>query len=240
MNKRILLGVDASISPATQHALHKVSEFIQEAAPQLHVILLNVIPVPYMTAPMLGMHVAQAIPLSATLEQRYQAEETLHRARTELQQRGIAPTQIEELIRVGAPADEIVKAARELHTDFIVIGSRGDSLKEKMRRFLTGSISRRVLELAPCPVMIVVSPKTSTPTDLVSWYEEAITGYLREHTGSLTVFTSREVAKLFAPPSKRKPGRKEIAAAVLALEHLSRNGILCRHDVKGELRYVND
>ena len=68
MNKRILLGVDANISPATQHALHKVSEFIQEAAPQLHVILLNVIPVPYMTAHALGMHVAQAFPLSATLE----------------------------------------------------------------------------------------------------------------------------------------------------------------------------
>jgi len=41
-------------------------------------------------------------------------------------------------------------------------------------------------------------------------------------------------------PNKKAPGRKERAAAILALEELARNGVLCRHDVKGELRYVND
>jgi hypothetical protein len=63
---------------------------------------------------------------------------------------------------------------------------------------------------------------------------------LQEHTGDLTIFTHREVAQMFVPPNKKAPGRKERAAAILALEELARNGVLCRHDVKGELRYVND
>jgi hypothetical protein len=88
--------------------------------------------------------------------------------------------------------------------------------------------------------MIVTLPRTAPPGDLVTWYEQAITAYLQEHTNSLTVFTPHEVAQKFAPPRKKAPGRKEIAAAALALEQLASTGILCRHDVKGELRYVND
>src|SRR6266581_1493960 len=58
----------------------------------------------------------------------------LWRARTALQQRGIAPEQIVWLQRVGTPANEIVKAARELDVDRIVIGSRGNALALKIRR----------------------------------------------------------------------------------------------------------
>jgi hypothetical protein len=78
------------------------------------------------------------------------------------------------------------------------------------------------------------------PHDLVKWYEESITRYLQEHTGDLTVFTPQEVALTFAPSPNKESGRKERAAAILALEQLARGGLLCRHDVKGELRYVND
>jgi hypothetical protein len=88
--------------------------------------------------------------------------------------------------------------------------------------------------------MIVTSPHIKQPSDLVAWYEEAITRYLQEHTDGLMVFTPGEVAEKFAPPDKNAPGRKETAAAILALEQLARDGVLCRHDVKGEMRYVND
>jgi hypothetical protein len=63
---------------------------------------------------------------------------------------------------------------------------------------------------------------------------------MSEHSGSLQVFTSPQVAHQFIPPRHKANGRKELAAATLALEELARNGILCRHDVKGELKYVND
>jgi hypothetical protein len=89
-------------------------------------------------------------------------------------------------------------------------------------------------------VMIVNCPEAKRPSDLVTWYEESITHYLQEHTSDLAVFTPGEVAQMFMPPSKKAPGHKERAAAILALEQLARNGMLCRHDVKGEMRYVND
>ncbi|HBE25925.1 MAG TPA: hypothetical protein DDW33_09590 [Ktedonobacter sp.] len=241
MNKRILLGIDTNISPQTQRALHTVSAFMEQGASQLlHVVLLTVIPVPYMTSPSLGMYVGHLLPMSITSEQRSQAEDDLRNARAELQQAGVFPEQIEVLIRVGMPAEEIVKVAKELQVNFIVVGSRGNAPQQKIRRFFAGSTSRRVLQLAPCPVMIVSSPPTPHHSDLVAWYLEAITYYLQQHTNALTVFTPQEVAQKFIPPNKKKPGRKEIAAATLALEQLTGSGVLCRHDIRGELRYVND
>lgn len=240
MNKRILLGIDTSISPQTQCALGAVSAFMEQAAPEFHVVLLSVIPVPYMTSPSLGMYVGHLLPMAITPEQRSQAEDDLRRARTELQKAGILAEQIEVLIRVGIPAEEIVKVAKELQVSFIVVGSHDNALWQKTRRFFAGSTSRRVLQLASCPVMIASTPNTPHPADLVTWYAEAITVYLQHHTDELTVFTPQEVAKKFVPPNKKRPGRKEIAAATLALEQLSGSGMLCRHNISGELKYVND
>jgi len=243
MDKRILLGVDATISPATQRALHTMGEFVSQAAPQLRLMLLNVIPLPTLASPSPGMYIGHFQSMSVTPEQHTQAEDILRKARSELQRQGVSPAQIEVLIRVGIPADEIVRAARELQVDFIVVGSRGNSPGQQIRRFLAGSTSRKILYTAPCPVMIVVPPaplKTARPGDLVRWYEVSITNYLQEHTSALTVFTPLEVVQIFVPPGKKRRKRKQIAAATLALEQLARNGVLCRHEVKGELRYIND
>ena len=240
MKKRILLGIDAPISPATQQVLRSMSEFVEQAAPQLHLVLLHVIPIPAITSPALGMYVGHVQPTLFTPEQSAQAEEVLRHARVELLKQGIDAGHIETLIYTGVPADQIVKVAKELQVDFIVVGSRGSSAMQKMRRFLAGSTSGRILQLAPCPVMIVRCPQTKRPADLVTWYEKSITHYLQEHTSDLTVFSPLEVAQMFAPPGKKAVGRKERAAAILALEQLAHGGLLCRHDIKGEMKYVND
>jgi nucleotide-binding universal stress UspA family protein len=240
MNKRILLGIDAPISPATQQALRSMSEFVEQAAPLVQLVLLHVIPIPYLSSPALGMYTGQMQPSFFTSEQRSLAEEALRNATAELLQQGIDSRQIETLIYTGVPADQITKAATELHVDFIVVGSRGSSSKQKIRRFLAGSTSRSILQIAPCPVMIVTCPQARQPADLVTWYEKSIRHYLQEHTSDLTVFSPQEVAQMFVPPGKNAVGRKERAAAILALEHLARGGMLCRHDVKGEMKYVND
>ncbi|MFL5628568.1 MAG: universal stress protein [Ktedonobacteraceae bacterium] len=240
MNKRILLGIETDISPATQRAIRTVCEIMEQPLPHLHLVLLHVIPLPAIAAPSLSMYVNHMLPESVNDDQRNQAEEILRKACVELQTGGIASEQIELLIRVGLTADEIVKAAGELHVSYIVIGSQGNTWWQNVRRFLVGSTSRRVLRLARCPVMIVPAPQMAQPGDLVKWYEEAIMNYLQEHPHALTVFTPREVARKFVPPTKKAPGRKEMAAATLALEQLTGTGMLCRHDVKGELKYVND
>ena len=236
MNKRILLGIDTDLSPSTQYALRITSELLEQSSPELRLILLHVIPVPFDTTPTWGKSM-EALP--PTTQQCLQAERALRRACTAVQQQGIAPGRIELLQSVGTPADEIVRAARELQVDFIVIGSRGNSLRQRIRRVLIGSTSRRVLKLAPCPIMVAVPPRAPRPRNLVDWYKEAVTGSLSEHQGSLIAFTAFEVAQVFAPPN-RPIGSKEVEAAARALEELARSGLLCRHKVKGEVRYLND
>lgn len=59
---------------------------------------------------------------------------------------------IATLVRDGSPAEEIVDAARELHADLVVLGSRGWGA---VRSVFLGSVSERVLHLAHCPVLVV-------------------------------------------------------------------------------------
>lgn len=239
MSKRILLAVDTSLSPPTQHALRMTSELLERSSQDIRLVLLHVIPVPYDTSPAWGKSGRNYHHFFPTTQQRLQAEQILCRARTALRQQGIAPERIEWLQRVGIPADEIVKAARELGVDSILIGSRGNTFTQRIRRLLVGSTSRRVLRLSPCPVTLVVPPHMPRVRNLVAWYKTAVTRSLHEHPGSLQVFKAYDVAQLFAP-SKSTIGIKEVEAATLALEQLVREGLLCCHKVKGELRYFND
>src|SRR5260370_8173481 len=107
------------------------------------------------------------------------------------------------MIYKGVTADQITKAAAELHADFIVVGSRGSSSKQKIRRFFTGSTSRSVLQLAQCPVMIISCPQARQPADLVTWYEKSIRHYLQEHTSDLTIFSPQQLPQMFVPPGKK-------------------------------------
>jgi nucleotide-binding universal stress UspA family protein len=239
MNKHILLGIDTDLSPPTQYALRVVSEFLAQSSPDVRLLLLHVIPIPSDTRPVWGKTLAAPRPFPPTTEERLRAERALQCACKILQQRGIVPERIELLRCVGAPADELVRVARERQVDFIVLGSRGNSFAQRLRRVVAGSTSRRVLRLAPCPIMVTVPPGMPSPKNLVAWYKEAVTRSLSEHPGPLKVFTACDAAQVFAPPNSTV-GKREVEAAARALEELAGNGVLCRHRVKGEVRYLND
>jgi nucleotide-binding universal stress UspA family protein len=234
MNKRLVIAIDADLSPHTQYMLRVASSLLELTTPQLGAVLLHVIPIPDLPQSKIG-----TARIAPTARQRELAEQALHRARIELQKQGIVPERIELQLRSGIPPDEIVKAAKELDADFIIIGSRGNSLKQMVRRVLVGSTSRQVVKLGSCPVMVASLPQTSGPHNLVAWYQQAITHSLHEHPGQLMIFTASETACMFAPP-QRAAGRKEIAAATAALEQLARSGILVCQKVNGELRCIND
>ncbi len=55
-------------------------------------------------------------------------------------------------IRRGDPFEEIVARARDTGADLIVMGHVG---RRARARVLLGSVAERVLEFAPCPVMVV-------------------------------------------------------------------------------------
>lgn len=59
---------------------------------------------------------------------------------------------IETVLAWGNPADVIVEKAREIKFHLIVMGSRGLGA---ISGLLLGSVSDRVIKLAPCPVLIV-------------------------------------------------------------------------------------
>ncbi|MBI5379214.1 MAG: universal stress protein, partial [Nitrospirae bacterium] len=73
----------------------------------------------------------------------------LERAGASLGKMGIQP-QIH--FRLGDPAQEIIDCVREVRADLLVLGTRKH---RGAKRFLLGSISARVVELAPCSVLIV-------------------------------------------------------------------------------------
>lgn len=56
----------------------------------------------------------------------------------------------------GKPADEIAKLAKEEKSDLIVIATHGESGWQK---FLFGSVTEKVVRLAPCPVLTVRQPE---------------------------------------------------------------------------------
>ena len=234
MIRRIVVTIDAYISPQTQHVLRVASSLLEVSSPQLGIVLLHVIPVPDIPQTKFGI-----TKVAPTVGQRELAEQALHKARIELQKHGIVPERIEILLRSGIPPDEIGKAAQELEADFIMIGSRGNSLKQKIRRVLMGSTSHQVVKRGSCPVMIASLPQIPGHHNLVEWYQEAITHSLQEHPEKLMIITSSEAARMFAPP-QRTAGRKEVAAASTALEQLARRGVLVCQRVNGELRCIND
>ena len=56
------------------------------------------------------------------------------------------------LVRCGEPFDEIVKVARALKTDLIIIATRG---RTGLKRLFLGSTAERVIRYAPCAVLTV-------------------------------------------------------------------------------------
>jgi nucleotide-binding universal stress UspA family protein len=76
------------------------------------------------------------------------AEDDIAWAKAFLAQRGLLP---DTKIAHGTPADEIVKEAVEGGYDLIVIGTRELG---PISQVLLGSVSRKVVKHAPCPVAV--------------------------------------------------------------------------------------
>jgi nucleotide-binding universal stress UspA family protein len=66
-----------------------------------------------------------------------------------LADRGVQAKTVES---VGHPANAIIEAAEQGGYDLVIVGSRG---LNAVARFLTGSVSGRVVAHAPCSVLVV-------------------------------------------------------------------------------------
>lgn len=77
------------------------------------------------------------------------AAQLVENAAAWLRERGLS---VEVAVRDGEPGPAIVEEAREWGADLIVVGSRGHT---GLVRLIAGSVSRHVVDHAPCPVEVV-------------------------------------------------------------------------------------
>ncbi|MBS0658721.1 MAG: universal stress protein [Verrucomicrobia bacterium] len=80
---------------------------------------------------------------------RRQAAEEVAKVETELPPHRC---RLETVLRTGQPRDQIIKAARELPADLVVIGTHGYT---GLKRLILGSTAEGVVRYAPCPVLVV-------------------------------------------------------------------------------------
>ena len=78
------------------------------------------------------------------------SEELVEKAKQELCAQGV--TSIEKKVLESPASIAIINAATERNADLIVMGSRG---RTPVKGLLLGSVSQRVIGMAPCPVLIV-------------------------------------------------------------------------------------
>ncbi|GJQ21070.1 MAG: universal stress protein [Bacteroidia bacterium] len=84
----------------------------------------------------------------------------------------VVTTSLKIEIRRGSPAQEIVKASRELHSDLIVMCTHGRS---GLSHMLMGSVAEKVVRTALCPVLTI---KPDEFSELVNVTDEDITNGL--------------------------------------------------------------
>jgi nucleotide-binding universal stress UspA family protein len=60
--------------------------------------------------------------------------------------------QVEPIVRIGSPAEEVLRIAKETRADLIVIATHG---RAGIERWRLGSIADTVVRQAPCPVLVI-------------------------------------------------------------------------------------
>jgi nucleotide-binding universal stress UspA family protein len=147
--KRILVPTDFS-EPA-QEAFQAAVELAQHFSAQLLMVhIVPPVPVPYQ--PLVSP--APAFDITAYLQELVKiSKETLQNYVTEHVPQGVPAT---ISVAAGDPAYEILRLAKELDADIIVIATHGHG---GWRHFLFGSVAEKVVRQAECPVLVVHAPK---------------------------------------------------------------------------------
>ena len=139
MFNHILLGVDGSA-----HALH-AAKTASELARNMRSNILRIVvafdPVPaYLGEPNLQTAISARMKEADTILQ------------NALEAVGEIPGEVHTEILEGSPAEAILDVANTRKVDLIVMGSRGFG---RLKGLLIGSQSQKVVQHAPCPVLIV-------------------------------------------------------------------------------------
>lgn len=134
MYKTILFSIDSS--PGAKKVIQTVLDMAQLC--QSKVVLLSVVEAAENSDPAHPEQMSEEAVASL-----------LEKAKQLFEQRGFEAETIE---RLGNPAFIICDVADDVAADLVVIGCRGTGLTEEGRE---DSVSARVINLSPCPVLVV-------------------------------------------------------------------------------------
>lgn len=139
--QKILLPVD--FSPLCEFAARYVARLATAFGSQIHV--LHVVPVDTLVATV----PEQAATFVAAPQSQLDEGERMVDAFVKT---WLPDLPVEKRAVRGIPAVDIAREARELGVDLIVMGTRAEGV---VRRLVFGSVSKSVLESAPCAVLLV-------------------------------------------------------------------------------------
>jgi nucleotide-binding universal stress UspA family protein len=139
MFKRVMWATDGS--DASDNTMEHAKALVTEADGELLVVYSEEFTLPGKGGGSLPRHADEEV-----------VQDKIKRQVEELSEDGV-PVRLEiTKSRVGNAAHEIAEVAEKEHTDVIVVGTRGHTL---LRGLLLGSVTQRLLQIAPCPVLAV-------------------------------------------------------------------------------------
>lgn len=141
---RALLATDGSESACD--ALRRGSQLLGSAA-DLTVVCIAQIPTPLTAAGRLGVGSSPGAEVVADARRR-----AVNAVATTVD---ALDTSAKALVRLGSPGRTLCELASEGDYDVLVVGSHGAGFLE---RVLIGSVSKYVIDHAPCPVLVVRDP----------------------------------------------------------------------------------
>jgi nucleotide-binding universal stress UspA family protein len=145
--KKILVAIDGSEHAA--HALNYALDLAENYSSTVAIInVYHRVYIPYSSDfDMPTMELSDELTKAEKKQHQKFLSETLKKAKKK------KPTlKISTILEEGRPADKIIETAKEGDFDLVVIGSRGLG---GIKQLLLGSVSDRVADQAPCPVLII-------------------------------------------------------------------------------------
>ena len=141
MSSKIIVGVDGS--EGSDRALDEAAEIAGRDGASM--IICHVVERIAARGDMAPLHTDEP-EVESSIEQRV----------GELRAAGIEAEARFEAIILGGPARSIAELAADEGADLIVVGTRGHSA---LAGLLLGSVTQKLLHLAPCPVLCVPGPR---------------------------------------------------------------------------------
>lgn len=146
---KVLLAIDGS--EISKEAVVRLPDLVRLDG--VEIVLLTVAPNPVMPD-MTGFMAPPYIDYNLLAQQvKAEAESTLAEAAAVLRDRGLHSKVV---FVQGDPGSEILEIIRREAVDLVVVGSHG---RTGFKKFLLGSVSAKIVNEAPCPVLVIKDPK---------------------------------------------------------------------------------